>query len=60
MNHSPLANVDTVETGTRIQRRNRSFLTSDRAAADPQPRIVRPWQCLRSPSRASLARHRDR
>jgi hypothetical protein len=37
MNRSALANVDTFETGTGIQRRNRSFWTSDRVAAQLQP-----------------------
>jgi hypothetical protein len=60
MNHSPLANVDTVETGTRIQRRNRSFLTSDRAAAASQPTTSVCDADSGGSSRASVARHRDR
>ncbi|GID98278.1 hypothetical protein Adi01nite_76900 [Amorphoplanes digitatis] len=54
------ANVGTILTDTGIQRRSRSILTSDRAAAEMQPTIVRPWHRLRGPSRASLASHRDR
>jgi hypothetical protein len=60
MNHSPLANVDTIKTGARIQRRNRSFLTSDRAAAVSQPTTSVCDAASGSSSRASMARHRDR
>ena len=60
MNHSPLANVDTIETGARIQRRNRSFLTSDRAAAGMQPKTSARGAVCAGPSRASAACHRDR
>ena len=37
MNGRSLATVDTTPTDTGIQRRRRSFLTSDRAAARLQP-----------------------
>ena len=55
-----LANVDTTPTDTGIQHRDRSFLTSDRAAAAMQPRTSDCGAASGSPSRASLARHRDR
>jgi hypothetical protein len=61
MNRRAPATVDSTQTGTGIQHRGRSFLTSDRAAAWPQPRTsargmvsVRPLQGL------SEAGHRDR
>ena len=61
MNGRTLANVDTTPTDTRIQRRRRSFLTSDRAAARLQPTTSargtvssRPLQGL------FVAGHRDR
>ena len=56
----PLANVDTTPTDTGIQRRNRSFMTSDRAAAGMQPETSARGAASGSPSRASLACHRDR
>jgi hypothetical protein len=55
-----LVNVDTTPTDTGIQRRNRSFLTSDLAAARLQPRTSDSGAASVSPSRASLACHRDR
>ena len=55
-----LANVDTTPTETGSQRRNRSFLTSDRAAAGMQPKSSVRDAASGSPSRAALARHRDR
>jgi len=55
-----LANVETIQTDTGIQRRNRSFLTSDRAAAGMQPRTSACGAASVSPSRASLVCHRDR
>jgi hypothetical protein len=55
-----LANVDTATTDTGIQHRSRSILTSDRAAAVMQPRTSDRDAASGSPSRASLARHRDR
>jgi hypothetical protein len=60
MNVLALANVDTTATDTGIQHRDRSFLTSDRAAASPQPTTSVCGDASGSPSRASLARHRDR
>ena len=60
MNQSPLANVDTTETDTSIQRRDRSFLTSDRAAAAMQPTTSVCDATSGSPSRAFAARHHDR
>ena len=60
MNVPTLANVDTTPTDTGIQRRFRSFLTSDRAAAAMQPRTSDCGAASGSPSRAPLARHRDR
>jgi hypothetical protein len=55
-----VANVDTTPTDTGIQHRNRSFLTSDRAAAVVQPTMSARGAVQRGPSRASLACHRDR
>ena len=55
-----LANVDTIQTDTGIQRRNRSLLTSDRAAAGTQPKTSACGAASVSPSRASLVCHRDR
>ena len=55
-----LATVDTTQTDTGIQRRIRSFLTSDRAAVVMQPRTSACGAVSVSPSRASLAYHCDR
>ena len=55
-----LANVETFQTDSGIQRRSRSFLTSDRAAAGTQPRTSACGAASVSPSRASLVCHRDR
>lgn len=60
MNRSALANVDTFETGTGIQRRNRSFWTSDRVAAPAQPMTSVCDATCGGPSRASRARHHNR
>lgn len=60
MNRSALANVDTFETGTGIQPRNRSFWTSDRAAVTEQPMTSVCDAACGSPSRATRARHLDR
>ena len=60
MNVPTLANVDTTPTDTGIQRRNRSFLTTDRAAAGMQPKMSARGRAGGSPSRAPRARHRDR
>ena len=60
MNALNLANVDTASTDTGIQHRSWSILTSDRAAAAMQPRTSDCGGASGSPSRASLARHRDR
>jgi hypothetical protein len=60
MNRIPLANVDTIGTDAGIQRRVRSFLTTDRAAAVMQPTTSVCDAASGSPSRASLARHLDR
>jgi hypothetical protein len=60
MSGPPLANVDATPTDTGIQRRIRSILTSDRAAAGMQPRSSARGAASVSPSRACLARHRDR
>jgi hypothetical protein len=60
MNAPNLANVDAAPTDTGIQHRSRSLLTSDRAAAAMQPRTSDCGAASGSPSRASLARHRDR
>jgi len=48
-----VANVDATPTDTGIQRRTRSFLTSDRAAARVQPTNVRPWRKPREPLQGS-------
>jgi len=55
-----LANVETTPTETGSQRRNRSFLPSDRAAAVMQPKSSARGAAYGSPSRAALARHCDR
>jgi hypothetical protein len=55
-----LANVDTTLTDTGIQRRFRSFLTSDRAAAGMQPKTSARGAACAGPSRASTACYRDR
>ena len=60
MNRSAAANVDTFEIGTGIQRRNRSFWTTDRAAAVMQPMTSVCDVACGSPSRASQVRHHDR
>jgi hypothetical protein len=60
MNVLTLANVDTTPTGTGIQHRARSILTSDRAAASLQPRTSVCDVAPGSPSRALRACHRDR
>ena len=60
MNAPNLANVDAAPTDTGIQHRSRSPQTSDRAAAAMQPRTSDRDAASGSPSRASLARHRDR
>ena len=60
MNVPTLANVDTTPTDTGIQRRFRSFLTSDRAAAGMQPKTSARGAVCAGPSRASTACHRDR
>ena len=52
MNVPTPANVDTTPTDTGIQRRNRSFLTSDRAAAGMQPKSPACDAIGRGPSRA--------
>ena len=60
MSEPCLANVDPTQTDTGIQRRIRSFLTSDRAAVVMQPRTSASGAASVSPSRASLVCHRDR
>jgi len=55
-----LANVDATPTDTGIQHRDRSILTSDRAAASPQPRTSVCDAAHESPSRAERAHHPDR
>ncbi len=54
MNAPTLANVDTATTDTGIQRRDRSFLTSDRAAAGSQPKSSACGVVDGGPSRASF------
>ncbi|ROP31136.1 hypothetical protein EDD30_4027 [Couchioplanes caeruleus] len=53
-------NVETTPTDTGIQRRDRSFSTSVRAAAGMQPKMSARGTADGSPSRALRARHRDR
>ena len=60
MNVLALANVDSTQTDTGIQHRDRSILTSDRAAASMQPRTSVCDAAPGSPSRAYRAGHRDR
>lgn len=60
MNRISLANVDTIATDTGIQPRDRSFLTTDRAAAEMQPTTSVRDAASGSPSRATETRHRDR
>jgi hypothetical protein len=60
MNVLTLANVDAIQTDTGIQHRDRSILTSDRAAASPQPRTSVCDAVPGGPSRAYRPRHRDR
>ena len=48
--------VHTTPTDSRSQRRTRSFLTSDRAAAQPQPRMSASDVVGGGPSRALPAR----
>jgi len=60
MNVDTLANVDATPADTGSQPRYRSFLTSDRAAASPQPRTSVCDVAQESPTRADRARHPDR
>jgi len=60
MNVLTLANVETTPTDTGSQLRDRSILTSDRAAASPQPRTSVCDVDPVSPTRADRARHPDR
>ena len=61
MNRRTLANVDTSSTDTGIQRRSRSFLTSDRAAARLQPRTSARGTASPGPLQGQReAGHRDR
>ena len=61
MNGPTLANVDTFQTDTGIQRRNRSNLTSDRVAAPMQPRTSVRGAVLAKPLQGwAGAGHRDR
>jgi len=60
MSEPCLANVDPTQTDTGIQRRTRSLLKSDSAAAGMQPRTSACGVASVSPTRASLACHRDR
>ena len=60
MNERPLATVDTTPIDPGTQPSGRSMLISDRAAASPQPRTSVCGIASESPSRAFLARHRDR
>ena len=60
MNRSTAANVDTFETGAGSQRRNRSFWTTDRAAAVMQPMTSVCDVACGSPSGAVRVRHHDR
>jgi hypothetical protein len=60
MNMGTLANVDTTPADTGSQPRDRSFLTSDRAAASPQPRTSVCDVVPESPFRADRTRHPDR
>ena len=55
-----LANVDTTAIETGSQRRTRSMLKSDLAAAEVQPKSSDRGAASGSLSRAALARHRDR
>jgi hypothetical protein len=61
MNRRTLANVDTSQTDTGIQRRSRSFLTSDRAAARLQPTMSARGTASARPLQGQVeAGHRDR
>ena len=61
MNRRTLANVDTSQTDTGIQRRSRSFLTSDRAAARLQPKTSARGTAFTGPFQGQVkAGHRDR
>jgi hypothetical protein len=61
MNRRTLANVDTSPTDTGIQRRRRSFLTSDRAAARLQPTMSARGTASAGPLQGQVeAGHRDR
>ena len=60
MNGRTLANVDTTPADTGSQLRDRSILTSDRAAASPQPRTSVRDVAQGSPFRADRAHHPDR
>ena len=61
MNRRTLANVDTSPTDTGIQRRSRSFLTFDRAAARLQPTMSARGTASPGPLQGQReAGHRDR
>ena len=61
MNRRTLANVDTSQTDAGIQRRSRSFLTSDRAAARLQPTMSARGTASARPLQGQVeAGHRDR